>query len=153
MKEQFQNIPAFLRRQILIRLAGCALGGMMILFAIAVRGGIYQLLPGIMVVLVFMTDAATMFYRCIDKRYVVIRGVCEELEYNGLRKRLKSVLILCDGKAIKVFGRLHNLRSLKIGDSLEVYIADTAPVYEQDGIYVIMSTLAVRSERKECRQR
>lgn len=144
MRKEYHDFPAVLRKQILIRIAGSFLGFVLILAVIAAGGGIQLLLPGITITLVFLSDAVILFHRCLEKRYVVIRGLCEQLEFSVFRKRVKSVQIQCDGKTVKLVGQLHNLRNLKIGDELEVYVADTAPVYEDDGIYLVIGTLAVR---------
>ena len=144
MRKEYHDFPAVLRKQILIRIAGSILGFVLILAVIVAGGGIQQLLPGFTIALGFMSDTAFLFYRCLEKRYVVIRGICEQIEFSSFRKRIKSVQIQCDGKTVKLVGQLHNLRNLKIGDELEVYVADTAPVYEDDGIYLVIGTLAVR---------
>ena len=144
MRKEYHDFPAVLRKQILIRIAGSFLGFVLILAVIVAGGGIQQLLPGFTIALVFMSDTAFLFYRCLEKRYVVIRGICEQIEFSSFRKRIKSVQIQCDGKTVKLVGQLHNLRNLKIGDESEVYVADTAPVYEDDGIYLVIGTLAVR---------
>jgi hypothetical protein len=144
MRKEYHDFPAVLRKQILIRIAGSVLGVVIILAVIAAGGGIQLLLPGITITLVFLSDAVILFHRCLEKRYVVIRGICEQIEFSSFRKRIKSVQIQCDGKTVKLVGQLHNLRNLKIGDELEVYVADTAPVYEDDGIYLVIGTLAVR---------
>ena len=144
MRKEYHDFPAVLRKQILIRIAGSVLGVVIILAVTAARGGIQLLPPGITITLVFLSDAVILFHRCLEKRYVVIRGLCEQLEFSVFRKRVKSVQIQSGGKTVKLVGQLHNLRNLKIGEELEVYVADTAPVYEDDGIYLVIGTLAVR---------
>ena len=147
MKEQFQKIPAPLQKQILIRLAGSGLGVVMIMFVIAYRGSLQFLIPGIAITIIFFAAALELFTRCTKGSFVVIRGSCEEIERSRLRKRLKAVYIQCDGKSVKIIGQLHKLRTLKNGDILEAYIADSAPVYEHEGVYVITNVLAIRKGR------
>lgn len=144
MRKEYHDFPAVLRKQILIRIAGSVLGVVIILAVIAAGGGIQLLLPGITITLVFLSDAVILFHRCLEKRYVVIRGLCEQLEFSVFRKRVKSVQIQSGGKTVRIIGQFHNMRSPKIGEVLEVYVSDTAPVYEDEGIYLVMSTLAVK---------
>ena len=61
MREQYQNFPAVLRKQILIRIAGSFLGFVLILAVFVAGGGIQQLLPGFTIALVFMSDTAFLF--------------------------------------------------------------------------------------------
>jgi hypothetical protein len=147
MKEQFQKIPSALQKQILVRLAGSGLGVVMIALVMTYRGNIQFLIPGIAITITFVASAWALFSRCSQEKYVVLRGVCEEIEHSGLRKRLKSIHIQCGDKSVKIMGQLHKLKNLKIGDVLEAYIADTAPVYEHEGCYVITNILAIRKER------
>ena len=147
MKERFQTIPGILRRQILIRFAGSGLGIGMVLLVLIYRGSPRYLIPGFAIVLIFLTAAVTLTDRCADGRYVVIEGVCEQIEYTGLRKRPKSLQIRHNDKTVRIMGHLHKLRSLRPGDQVEVYLADSTPVYEHDGVYLITQILAIRKER------
>ena len=147
MKERFQTIPGILRRQILIRFAGSGLGIGMVLLVLIYRGSPRYLIPGFAIVLIFLTGAVTLMDRCVDGRYVIIKGICEQIEYTGLRKRPKSLQIRHNDKTVRIMGHLHKLRSLRPGDQLEVYLADSAPVYEHDGEYLITQIMAIRKER------
>lgn len=149
MRKQFQKIPSVLQKQIMVRLAGSGLGIVMLILILAYQGSIQFLLPGIAITFIFLASAFLLFYRCSEGKYVVIRGTCEEIERTGLRKRLKAVYIQCDEKSVKIVGLLLRLRNLRIGDILEVYIADSTPVYEHDGVYVITNTLAVSKGNRE----
>lgn len=147
MRERFQKIPPILQKQILIRLAGSALGVIMVALVLAYRGSFQFLLPGIMTTLIFLALAASLFIRCSEGAYVVIKGACEEIERSSLRKKIKAIHIRCDDKAVKIVGQLNRLRNLHVGDSIEAYLSDSAPIYEHDGIYVVTSILAIRKER------
>ena len=149
MKNQFQKIPSVLQKQIMVRLAGSGLGIVMLVLVLAYQGSIQFLLPGIAITFIFHASSFLLFDRCSKGKYVVIRGTCEEIEHSGLRKRLKAVNIQCDEKSVKIVGQLLRLRNLRIGDNLEVYIADSTPVYEHDGVYVITNILAVRKGNRE----
>lgn len=148
MKERFAGIPAALRKQILIHLSAAILGIAMSMLILAFQGGPTLLLPGIIITVVFLTHAWILYERCTAGKYVVLVGVCEEIEYSALRKRTTAVRILCDGKNIKIIEAHHSLRSLQAGDPLEVYIADSAPVYDHGASYLITDILAIRKGRK-----
>lgn len=147
MIKQFQNIPSALQKQILIRLAGTGLGVIMIMLVLAYRGSIQLLMPGIAISLTFLAGALNLYYRCVEGRYVVLHGVCESVDRSRLRRRLKSIQIRCGDKTIQFSAQQHLFRHVQVGNVLAVYIADSAPVYENDGIHVITNILAIRKER------
>lgn len=144
MKELLQNIPAVLRRQVIFRLACSALGTGMVLLTLISGGSLHELIPGTVIAIAFLTGAVSLLGRCADGRYIVIEGECVHIEYTGLRRRPKAVHIKYIGKSVRIIGHLHTLRGLKIGERLQVYLADSAPIYEHDGLYQITSILAIR---------
>ena len=147
MNERFQTIPGILRKLILIRLAGSGLGIGMVLLVLVNGGSPQYLIPGFAIALIFLTVAVKLVDRCAKGRYVVINGTCDQIEYTTFRQRPKSVHIRYNGKTVRIMGHLQRLISIKPGDLLEVYLADSAPVYEHDGIYLVTNILAIRKER------
>lgn len=147
MKEQFRNIPDVLQKQILIRMTGSGLGIVMVLLVLAYGGSLRFLIPGFVTSLTFLADALAVLGRCADQKYVVIEGICEQIEYTGLRKKAKAIHIRCNGKAVRIIGQLHSLGSLRNGDLLKVYLAESTPVYEHDGVYQVTNFMAIRKER------
>lgn len=147
MREQFQGLPSVLQKQILIRLAGSASGMVMSLLILVYHGSAQLLIPGVVICFSFLVNAAVMFSSCTGKRYVIIHGTCNEIARSNLRRKLKAVYLENEGKSVKIMGQLQSLRNLRIGDRLEVYISDSAPVYQNDGIFVITQVMAVRKVR------
>ena len=147
MRERFQGLPSVLQKQILIRLAGSASGMVMSLLILVYHGRAQLLIPGVVICFSFLVNAAVMFFHCTGKRYVIIHGTCNEIVRSSFRRKLKAVYLESEGKSVKIMGQLQSLRNLRIGDRLEVYISDSAPVYQNDGIYVITQVMAVRKVR------
>lgn len=79
--------------------------------------------------------------RIAQERYVVLEGTVQKVEKTLFRGRPKAVIAACDGWLVKVYlrGRRWDLTE---GDSLRLYVADNAPVYEQDGVLVLGGYLA-----------
>ena len=65
-----------------------------------------------------------------------------KLERTPLRLRPKAMLMEVEGKALLVVLRNRHI-SVREGDALTLYIADTAPLYEWRGIHRLHSYLAV----------
>ena len=142
MKEKFLRIPAPLRRQILIRASGCGLGVSMLLMLVACGGSWKFLIPCIVLSVICLESAAALFDRCDRKNYVVITGICTEIEKTPFRRRTKAVYLRSNPHTIRVVC-VGNQRSLYIGDTIAVYVSDNTAVYDVDGCKVICTYLAL----------
>ena len=145
MKEKFLQIPQPLRKQILLRCAGSGLGVGMLLFVLAYSRDWRFFIPCIAVVFICLANAACLFHRCVQDRYVVIHGECIEIERTGIRKRIKAIYLQAQEHQVKLTG-IRSIRNLSVGDSVDVYVSDNTPVYSMDGWNVICSyIMLVRS--------
>lgn len=142
MKERFLHIPEPLRRQILIRGGGCILGIAMLILVLAYQGDWRFLIPCAILSLVSLGSAAALYDRCIQNKYVVIEGVCTDIEKVTLRKRIKAVYLRNDQFNIKLLNT-RKIKNLIVGDTVTFYVADNTAVYEIDGCKVICSYLAM----------
>lgn len=142
MKEKFLRIPAPLRRQILIRASGCGLGMSMLLMLVACGGSWKFLIPCIVLSVICLESAAALFDRCDRKNYVVITGICTEIEKTSFRRRIKAVCLRSDPYTLRVVC-VGNQSSLSIGDTIAVYVSDNTAVYDVDGCKVICTYLAL----------
>ena len=75
-------------------------------------------------------------------QYLVLEGTVLKLERTPLRLRPKAMWMEVEGKALLVVLRNRHI-SVREGDALTLYIADTAPLYEWRGIHRLHSYLAV----------
>lgn len=143
MKETFLQFPAPLRRHILIRAVGCILGIGMMVMLLACRGDWKLLLPCGILSAVCMESAAALFDRCHRKQYIVITGICTDIERTSFRRHIKSLYLRSDGFNIKIVG-VGKIRDLNTGDTVAVYLADNTAVYDMDGYQVICTYLALK---------
>lgn len=146
MLEQFRQIPAPLQKQISLYLSGSLLGLVMMIMILAFHGSWQLIIPSLIIALVFLINGCVLFCRCTEGQYVVIQGVCTEIERTGFKKRIKAVYIRSGEHAIKVVHQLQRIRDLSAGDGLVLYLADNAPVYEVDGYKVVCNALAIGKE-------
>ena len=70
-----------------------------------------------------------------------MEGTVQKVEKTLFRGRPKAVIIARDCRLVKAYlrGRRWELTE---GDRLRLYVADNAPVYEQDGVLVLGGYLA-----------
>lgn len=146
MKDKFRQFPQVLQKQILIRLTAGLISLMMLVIILLYRGGLELMFPCIGFSSVFFISALQLYARCDEKNYVVIKGICTEIEKTGLRRKVKDIYVKDDQFTVRIVRPSMKLRSLNIGDRITIYLADNAPVYEMDGCKVICNTLAVEKE-------
>lgn len=146
MKDKFRQFPQVLQKQILIRITAGLISLMMLVIILLYRGGLELMFPCIGFSSVFFISALQLYARCDEKNYVVIKGICTEIEKTGLRRKVKDIYVKDDQFTVRIVRPSMKLRSLNIGDRITIYLADNAPVYEMDGCKVICNTLAVEKE-------
>ena len=78
--------------------------------------------------------------RTAQGRFVVLEGAVQKVEKTLFRSRPKAVIAACGGRLVKAYLRGQRW-DLTEGDRL-LYVADNAPVYEQDGVLVLGGYLA-----------
>ena len=89
-----------------------------------------------------LASAGTLFYRCVFGKYVVVDGVCTDIDKTLFRRRIKAIYIRNDQFSIKIVNA-KRIRNLSIGDTVTVYIADNSAVYDVDGMKVVCYYLAM----------
>lgn len=146
MKETFRKFPQILQKQILIRLTAGIVTLLMLVLILLYNGGLELLFPCIAFAAIFFLSALQLYVRCDEKRFVVIRGTCTEIERTGLRRRVKDIYVKEEQFTVRIVRPTIKLRSLNVGDRITIYLSDNAPVYEMDGCKVICNTLAVEKE-------
>ena len=147
MKEKFLGIPEVLRKQILLRLGGTMAGMAMLVIVLAYSGDWRFLIPCITLSILCFGAAASLYDRCLQCKFVAVTGICSEIERVTLRRRIKALYLRNDHHNIKLMG-VRRIKNLVVGDSVTVYIADDAAVYEIDGYQVVCNYLAIEKGTK-----
>lgn len=142
MKKLLKLIPEPLQKEILLRLIGCILGAFLLfVFAIVYKDWRFWF-PCVILTVTCLASAGTLFFRCVLGSYVVVEGVCTDVDKSLLRKRIKAIYIRNEQFSIKIVNA-KRIRNLSIGDTVTVYVADNSAVYDVDGTKVICYYLAM----------
>lgn len=142
MKKAFLEIPRPLQKQILLRLLGAVLGlFLLILFLIVYKDWRFWI-PCVILTVMCLASAGTLFFRCVLGKHVVVEGICTDIDKSLIRKRVKAIYIRNDQFSIKIVNA-KRIRNLSIGDTVTVYVADNSAVYDVDGVKVICYYLAM----------
>ena len=146
MKDKFRQFPQVLQKQILIRLTAGIVSLMMLVIILLYRGSLELMFPCIGFSALFFISALLLYIRCDEGRYVVIQGICTEIDKTGIRRKVKDIYIKGDQFTIRIARPTMKLRNLNVGDRITIYLTDNTPVYEMDGCKVVCNTLAVEKE-------
>ena len=138
MKQDACNIPLALQHQMLIQAALSVLA--LVLAALAMLFFSITVSVPFLLCAVLLAFSAFRLYNI--GQYLVLEGTVLKLERTPLRLRPKAMLMEVEGKALLVVLRNRHI-SVREGDALTLYIADTAPLYEWRGIHRLHSYLAV----------
>lgn len=152
MKEKFLSIPKALQKQILLRLGGAVAGIAMLFIVLAYRGDWRFLIPCIALSVFCFGTAAALYDRCLQGKFITVTGLCSEIEWSSLRRRIKALYLRNDHHSIKLVG-VGRIKNLAVGDFVTVYMADDAAVYEVDGYQVVCNYLAVEKGAKVQREK
>ena len=147
MKEKLKNLPLPLRKQALLRFAGA--GACFLLFVAAAVGyrRLALCLPFLGMAILAAGSGALLVWRADRGKILVLEGVCREVELTLFRRRSKALVMECGGRQVKIF--LHaRVRNLAVGERLRIYVADSAPVYEEDDVLVLGGYLAIEMGKK-----
>ena len=142
MKEKFMQIPQALRKQIWLRCGGAGMGAAMLLMVLIYSTDWRFMVPCAVAAVLCLANAAMLYFRCVEGQYVMITGVCTEIERTGIRKRIKAIYLQSEDHTIRVVG-VKPIRNLAVGDTLTLFIADNTAVYNMDGCNVICSYIAM----------
>ena len=142
MKARFLSLPGALQAQILRRAAACAVCLALFALALMVYGDLWMCLSFSAFAAVFAAVMAMLLRRCLSGQYVAVSGVCLSVERTGLRRRVKSLTVSAPPHTVKCLPR-GKLSGIAVGDTVTLYVAASAPVYERDGCLLLDGCLAI----------
>jgi len=139
--ERIKSLPEPMQRQIWLRFG---LGAALFLFgplsAIAWRDWT------MLVILAVAVFCAALGIRIAYREFVVITGICGEVESTVIRKRSKAILLITEIGGKEAMLRIplrQQFRKFTEGELLEVYVDAAASIHEWDGKLQLQSYIAI----------
>ncbi len=150
MKEKLNALPKSLQKQVVFQLGAGIIFLLLTALIWILSEDVYFGLPCLLLSGFLLANGGRLFYIGSKGSYICIRGTCEQIDTFGIRKRIRSIDIAFDGYLVKI--PIHQrMKRLSIGDTVIVYLSEKAPVYEQDGAYMVCYYYALETE-KGCNQ-
>ena len=110
--------------------------------------GIGLLFPFLLGAALLVICAMRLFCTGMRGQYLILRGVILKVDRTALRQRPKSILLETNGKALQVMLRNRHA-AVREGDTVTLYIADTTPLYEWQGIHRLHAYMAMVPGRQD----
>ena len=142
MKARILSLPGALQTQILRRAAACASSLALFALSLIVYGDLWLCLSFVAFAAVFAAMTALLLRRCLSGQYIAVSGVCLSVERTGLRRRVKSLDVSAPPHTVKCLPR-GRLSGIAVGDTVTLYVAASAPVYERGGCLNLDGCMAI----------
>lgn len=142
MKARILSLPGALQTQILRRAAACTASLALFVLALMVYGDLWLCLSFAAFAAVLAAMTALLLRRCLSGQYVAVSGKCLSVERTGLRRRAKSLDVSAPPHTVKCLPR-GRLSGIAVGDTVSLYVAANAPVYERDGCLLLDGCMAI----------
>ena len=141
MKQDWKSLPPALQHQLIIQM-GLAVYCLVLAIGALAFISFSVSVPFLLGAALLTICAARLYRTGMRGRYLILRGVILKVERTVLRQRPKSILLEANGKALLVMLRNRHA-AVREGDTVTLYIADTAPLYEWQGIHRLHAYLAM----------
>ena len=143
MIRAFQQIPKPLQKQILYRLgygAAILLVTIMLLFYTM---ELFSILACVFIMIFFAASSFLLFRRAVIGDYVIISGKCLDVTLTAINRRTKMIILRTeDNRIIKIMIK-QRLKKIQIGSKIMLYVAPNIPIYENNGVHLLNSYLAL----------
>lgn len=123
MKEKFQKLPPALQKQILIRFGASVLSLLLLIIVALLYRDLYLCISFLLFGAVFGVAGGLLLFRSFAGRYVLVEGVCQQVEQTAIRKKTKSIYFTTEPYVVKVRLR-HRLKEIAVGDHIAVFVSD-----------------------------
>lgn len=144
MRKQLAKIPSALKKQVILRFLLGVLIFILYDILIADSRNIYISLPVIIISVFLITNGGILLYNCVAEEYMCVSGICQSVCKTRFLRQIKYFTMLCDDKTVKVYPH-SQIKGIKEGVEIKIYLSDETSVYANDTEYVILSYYAVEA--------
>jgi len=145
MMQEFKRVPEPLQKQILLRLGLGAVFMILLIAMLITAQDLSLLLPCAGLAVFFAAGAFTLFRRVVLGEYVVVSGICTEVENTLLKRRAKHIILDTGDQAVRIALGQRRKR-IAVGAAFDLYLASSARIYEKDGALQVFSYLALEKK-------
>ena len=149
MFKAFKQIPAPLQRQILNRLGyGAAILFVAIIFLFYTME-LFSIMACIFIMIFFAASSFSLFRKAVIGDYVAISGECLGVTLTAIKRNPKTIIFRTDdNRIIKVMIK-QRLKKITVGSKIMLYVATNMPVYENSGVHLLNSYLALEAKNTD----
>ena len=146
MKEFFKSLPYAMKKHLLIRSGLSLLFLILFTIVLLVAKDFLFAVPCLGIAIFFLINVSILLYDCLTNNVIVIQGECLEVERTRFMKRTHNVVLAVGTGTVKVPVR-HQLKKIKAGDIVTVFLSSRTSVYENGNQQVICGYYAIEIEK------
>ena len=142
LREQFFALPEPLRRVLVFRLLSVLVSATLCLVCCFFAPGIQLAIPPFIFMVYCLFTASGLFSDCKNGKFICLRGNCSATEKTLFRRHTATIYISLEDRIIMVRPTFP-IPTVQVGDTVAIYLSRHFPVYERDGLQVILRYYAL----------
>ena len=142
LREQFFALPEPLRRVLVFRLLSVLVSAILCLVCCFFAPGIQLAIPPLICMVYSLFAGSVLFSDCTSGNCICLRGTCSATEKTLFRRRTATIYISLEDRIIMVRPTFP-IPTVQVGDTVAIYLSRHFPVYERDGLQVILRYYAL----------
>jgi len=142
MLKELKKSPEPLQRQIILRFGLSIVFSILLVALLISTSDIYIILPIAGTVVFLSVNTVLLIYHTLNKKYIIISGICTAVNVARLKKKPKTVQIAVGEQTIAIL-LSNRRRAVTVGSQIELYVLSSSPIYEKDGMQMLYTYLAL----------
>ena len=142
LREQFFALPEPLRRVLVFRLLSVLVSAILCLVCCFFAPGIQLAIPPFMCMVYSLFAGSALFSAWANGNCICLWGTCSAMEKTLFCKRTAAIYVSLEDRIIMVRPSFP-IPSVQVGDTVAIYLSRHFPVYERDGLQVILRYYAL----------
>lgn len=142
LREQFFSLPEPLRRVLVFRLLAALISAILCLLCCFFAPGIQLAIPPLICMVYSLFAGSVLFSDCTSGNCICLWGTCSAMEKTLFCKRTAAIYVSLEDRIIMVRPSFP-IPSVQVGDTVAIYLSRHFPVYERDGLQVILRYYAL----------
>jgi hypothetical protein len=142
LREQFFALPEPLRRVLVFRLLSSLVSAILCLVCCFFTPGIQLAIPPLISMVYSLFAGSVLFSDWANGNCICLQGTCSAIEKTLFRRRTAAIYVSLEDKIIMVRPTFP-IPTVQVGDTVAIYLSRHFPVYERDGLQVILRYYAL----------
>ena len=142
LRELFYSLPGPLQRVLAFRLLAALISAILLVVCLVFTPDIRLVIPPLISMVYSLFAGSVLFADWANGNCICLRGTCSAIEKTMFCRRTAAIYVSLDEKIIMVRPSFP-IPPVQVGDTVAIYLSRHFPVYERDGVQVILRYYAL----------